>query len=103
VMTLITSSGVASRVYSRSMETSMTVEIANTADGLGLIVRVCEGNICQEGVMVCKEGFTSSMHLVEKKANELRAAIRKQAANTFREIQQLEAEAMGVPGPIHDC
>jgi ribose 5-phosphate isomerase RpiB len=55
------------------------------------------------GVMVCKEGFTSSMHLVEKKANELRAAIRKQAANTFREIQQLEAEAMCVPGPIHDC
>ena len=73
----------------------MTVEIANTADGLGLIVRVCEDNICQEGVAVCKEGFTSSMHLVEKKANELRAAIRKQAA----EIQQLEADAMGVPRP----
>ena len=78
------------------METSMTIEIANTADGRGLIVRVCEEN-------VCKEGFTSSMHLVEKKANELRAAIRKQAADTFREIQQLEAEAMGVPGPIRDC
>lgn len=74
----------------------MSVEIANTADGLGLIVRVCEDNICQEG-------FTSSMHLVEKKANELRAAIRKKAADTFMEIQQLEAEAMGVPGPIHDC
>ena len=50
------------------METSMTVEIANTADGLGLIVRVCEDNICQEGVTLCKEGFTSSMHLVEKKS-----------------------------------
>jgi hypothetical protein len=37
------------------------------------------------------------MHLVEKKANELRAAIRKKAADTFAEIQQLEAEAMGVP------
>ena len=74
----------------------MTVEIANTADGLGLNVRVCEKN-------VCLVGFCSSMHLVEKKANELRAAIRKQAANTFREIQQLEAEAMGVPGPISDC
>lgn len=68
----------------------MSVEIANTADGLGLIVRVCEDNIC-------KEGFTSSMHLVEKKSNELRAAVRKQAADTFAEIHQLEAEAMGVP------
>ena len=91
------SSGVVTRDCSRSMEESVTVEIANTADGLGLIVRVCEDNICQEGVTVCKEGFTSSMHLVEKKANELRAAIRKQAADTFLEIQQLEAEAMGVP------
>ena len=77
----------------------MTVEIANTEDGLGLIVRVCEDNICQEGVAVCKEGFTSSMHLVEKKANELRAAVRKQAAEAFAEIQQLEADAMGVPRP----
>lgn len=77
----------------------MTVEIANTEDGLGLIVRVCEDNICKEGVAVCKEGFTSSMHLVEKKANELRAAIRKQAAEAFTEIQQLKAEAMGAPGP----
>lgn len=76
---------------------------ANTGDGLGLIVRVCEHNICQEGVTVCKEGFVPSMHLVEKKAHELRAAIHKQAADTFKEIQQLEAEAMGVPGPIHDC
>jgi len=79
----------------------MSVEIANTADGLGLIVRVCEDNICKEGFTssVCKEGFTSSMHLVEKKANELRAAIRKQAAEAFAEIQQLEADAMGVPRP----
>ena len=89
----------ATRAYSRSMERSVTVEIANTEDGLGLIVRVCEDNICQEGVAVCKEGFTSSMHLVEKKANELRAAIRKQAADTFAEVQQLEADAMGVPRP----
>lgn len=43
------------------------------------------------------------MHLVEKKANELRAAIRKKAADTFREIQQLEAEAMGAPVPTKDC
>jgi len=78
------------------MERSMTVEIANTEDGLGLNVRVCEDSICLTG-------FCSSMHLVEKKANELRAAIRKQAADTFKEIQQLEAEAMGAPGPIHDC
>ena len=78
------------------MEKSMSVEIANTADGLGLNVRVCEENMCLTG-------FCSSMHLVEKKANELRAAIRKKAADTFREIQQLEAEAMGAPGPIHDC
>uniref|UniRef100_G8EY50 Uncharacterized protein n=1 Tax=Synechococcus phage S-CAM8 TaxID=754038 RepID=G8EY50_9CAUD len=72
------------------MERSMTVEIANTEDGLGLNVRVCEDSICLIG-------FCSSMHLVEKKANELRAAIRKKAADTFAEIQQLEAEAMGVP------
>jgi len=44
-----------------------------------------------------KPRICSSMHLVEKKANELRAAIRKKAADTFAEIQQLEAEAMGVP------
>ena len=68
----------------------MSIEIANTSDGLGMNVRVCEGNICLTG-------FCSSMHLVEKKANELKAAIRKKAASTFREIQQLEAEAMGVP------
>lgn len=70
----------------------MTVEIANTEDGLGLNVRVCEDGIC-------KVGFASSMHLIEKKANELRAAIRKQAAEAFAEIQQLEADAMGVPRP----
>ena len=70
----------------------MTVEIANTKDGLGLNVRVCENSICLVG-------FCSSMHLVEKKANELRAAIRKKAAETFAEIQDLEAEAMGAPGP----
>jgi len=93
------SSGVATQVYGKCTERSMTVEIANTEDGLGLIVRVCEDNICQEGVAVCKEGFTSSMHLVEKKANELRAAIRKQADEAFTEIQQLEADAMGVPRP----
>ena len=86
------SSGVASRAYSRSMERSMTVEIANTEDGLGLNVRVCEDSICLVG-------FCSSMHLIEKKANELRAAIRKKAAETFAEIQDLEAEAMGAPGP----
>ena len=86
------SSGVATRVYGKCTERSVTVEIANTEDGLGLIVRVCEDNIC-------KEGFTSSMHLVEKKANELKAAIRKQAADTFAEIHQLEADAMGVPRP----
>ncbi len=74
----------------------MSVEIANTADGLGLNVRVCEGSICLIG-------FCSSMHLVEKKANELRAALRKKAADTFKEVQQLEAEAMGVTVPIHDC
>ena len=68
----------------------MSVEIANTADGLGLNVRVCEDNICLVG-------FCSSMHLVEKKASELRTAIRKKAAETFEEIQRLEAEAMGVP------
>jgi len=74
----------------------MTVEISNTADGLGMNVRVCEDNICLTG-------FCSSFHLVEKKANELRIAIRQKSADTFREIQQLEADAMGVPGPIHDC
>jgi len=79
----------------------MTVEIANTADGLGLNVRVCEFDGL--GEQVCLVGFCSSMHLVEKKANELRAAIRKKADDTFTEIQQLEAEAMGAPGPIHDC
>lgn len=82
--------GAALRVCSRSMETSVTVEIANTADGLGLNVRVCEDSICLVG-------FCSSMHLVEKKASELRAAIRKKAVDTFQEIQRLEAEAMGVP------
>ena len=90
------SSGVALPAYSRNMETSMTVEIANTADGLGLNVRVCEDGIC-------KTGFTSSMHLVETKANQLREAVRKQAAKAFAEIQQLEAEVMGVPGSIRDC
>jgi hypothetical protein len=70
----------------------MTVEIANTEDGLGLTVRVCEDSICLTG-------FCSSMHLVEKKANELRAAIRKKTAKAFTEIQQLEAEAMGAPAP----
>ena len=70
----------------------MTVEIANTEDGLGLNVRVCEDSICLVG-------FCSSMHLVEKKANELRTAIRKKAAETFAEIQQLESDAMGVPRP----
>jgi len=68
----------------------VTVEIANTEDGLGLNVRVCEDSICLVG-------FCSSMHLIEKKANELRAAIRKKAADTFAEIQELEAEAMGTP------
>ena len=86
------SSGVAIRVYGKCTERSMSVEIANTSDGLGLNVRVCEDGIC-------KTGFTSSIHLVEKKANELRAAIRKQAADTFAEIQQLEAEVMGAPRP----
>lgn len=74
----------------------MTTEIRNTEDGLGLEVRVCEDGIC-------KSGFTSSMHLVEPKANQLRQAVRKQAAEAFAEIQQLEAEAMGVLKPIHDC
>ena len=68
----------------------MSVEIANTEDGLGLNVRVCEDGIC-------KTGFTSSMHLVETKANQLREVIRKQAAEAFAEIQELEAEAMGMP------
>jgi hypothetical protein len=86
------SSGGATRACSRSMEENMTVEIANTEDGLGLNVRVCEDSICLVG-------FCSSMHLIEKKANELRAAIRKKAAETFAEIQDLEAEAMGAPGP----
>jgi len=86
------SSGVALRAYFRSMEKNMTVEIANTEDGLGLNVRVCEDGIC-------KTGFTSSMHLVETKANQLREVIRKQAAEAFTEIQQLEAEVMGVPRP----
>ena len=90
------SSGVATQVYGKCTERSVTVEIANTEDGLGLNVRVCEDSICLTG-------FCSSMHLVEKKANELRAAIRKKAAETFAEIQDLEAEAMGAPGPIHDC
>ena len=62
----------------------MTVEIANTADGLGLNVRVCEDGIC-------KTGFTSSMHLVETKANQLREVIRKQAA----EARAAEAEGAG--------
>ena len=44
------SSGVALRACSRSMEKNMTVEIANTEDGLGLIVRVCEDNICKDGL-----------------------------------------------------
>jgi len=74
----------------------MTVEIANTADGLGLNVRVCEDGIC-------KTGFTSSMHLVEGKANQLRSAIRKQSADAYTDIQRLEAEAMGVPFPVRDC
>lgn len=74
----------------------MTVEIANTADGLGLNVRVCEDGIC-------KTGFTSSMHLVEGKANQLRSAIRKQSADAYTDIQKLEAEAMGVPFPVRDC
>ena len=82
----------ATRAYSRSMERSVTVEIANTEDGLGLNVRVCEDGIC-------KTGFTSSMHLVETKANQLREVIRKQAAEAFAEIQQMEADAMGVPRP----
>ena len=73
----------------------MTVEIANTADGLGLNVRVCEDGIC-------KTGFTSSMHLVEGKANQLRSAIRKQSADAYTDIQRLEAEAMGVPFPVRD-
>lgn len=70
----------------------MTTEIANAPGGLGLNVRVCEDGIC-------KIGFASSMHLIDKKANELRAAIRKQAAEAFLKIQQPEAEAMGAPGP----
>ena len=89
-MTLKMSSGGATQVYGKSTKRSMTVEIANTEDGLGLNVRVCEDNMCLTG-------FCSSMHLVEKKANELRSAIRRKAEETFREIQQLEADAMGVP------
>ena len=65
----------------------MTTEIANTEDGLGLNVRVCEDGIR-------KTGFTSSMHLVEKKASELKQAIHKEAADTFRDISKLEADAM---------
>ena len=42
----------------------MTVEIANTEDGLGLNVRVCEDNMCLTG-------FCSSMHLVEKRLMSL--------------------------------
>lgn len=76
----------------------MTTEIANTADGLGLNVRVCEDGIC-------KTGFTSSMHLVEKKAQELKAAIRREAADAFKElmfkeISALEAEAMTYDDPL---
>ncbi len=74
----------------------MTVEITNTEDGLGLNLRVCEDGIC-------KTGFTSSMHLVEGKANQLRSAIRKQSADAYTDIQRLEAEAMGVPFPVRDC
>ena len=74
----------------------MTVEITNTEDGLGLNLRVCEDGIC-------KTGFTSSMHLVETKVNQLKACIRKQSADAYTEIQQLEAEAMGVPLPTRDC
>jgi len=61
----------------------MSVEIANTADGLGLNVRVCEDGICMTG-------FTSSMHLVEKKSRELREAIRAKCVEAFVE-------------PVHDC
>lgn len=71
----------------------MTTEIANTADGLGLNVRVCEDGIC-------KTGFTSSMHLVEKKAHELKAAIRKEAVDVFKEISALEAAAMTYDDPL---
>jgi len=74
----------------------LTTEIRNTEDGLGLEVRVCEDGIC-------KSGFTSSMHLVEPKANQLRESIRKQAADAFAEIQQLEAEAMGAPPRTNGC
>jgi hypothetical protein len=74
----------------------MTVEITNTEDGLGLNLRVCEDGIC-------KTGFTSSMHLVETKVNQLKACIRKQSAEAFADIQKLEAEAMGVAPPVHDC
>lgn len=71
----------------------MTTEIANTEDGLGLNVRVCEDGIC-------KTGFTSSMHLVEKKAQELKAAIRKEAADVFKEISSLETAAMTYDDPL---
>lgn len=71
----------------------MTTEIANSSDGLGLNVRVCEDGIC-------KTGFTSSMHLVEKKARELKAAIRKEAADVFKDISALEAEAMTYDDPL---
>lgn len=76
----------------------MTTEIANTPDGLGLNVRVCEDGIC-------KTGFTSSMHLVEKKAHELKAAIRREAADAFKEIMfkeisALEAAAMTYDDPL---
>lgn len=74
----------------------MTVEITNTEDGLGLNLRVCEDGIC-------KTGFTSSMHLVETKVNQLKACIRKQSAEAFADIQKLEAEAMGVAAPVRDC
>ena len=96
------SSGDVTRAYGKCTERNMTVEIANTVDGLGMNVRVCVESEFGEGNL-CLVGFCSSMHLVEKKANELRAAIRQKTAKTFREIQLLEAEAMGVPGPIHDC
>jgi len=53
----------------------MTTELETLPSG-DVQIRVCEDNICAIG-------WVSSMHLVEPKENQLKAAIHRRAAEAF--------------------
>ena len=60
----------------------MTLELRSTDDGH--MYEVC---LTEDGIKEC--AFVSSMHLVDDKERQLRAAIKRRALNSFIETQSL--------------